>query len=302
MSISVCIATYRRSERLSAVLDDLAKQELLPDQIVVVDNDASGSARAVVDRHRAGGAPFPLEYAIQPERNIAQTRNLSVELASSEWLAFIDDDERAPADWLRKLLAAALAYRADGVLAPVEPQLPDDAPAWIRRGRFYDFPRQPSGATVPLNRMRFGNVLLLGNRLRAEPGPFDPRYGLMTGEDGDLLVRLAHRGAKIIWLDDAPVFEPIEQKRLSLRWLLLRALSGGQEFARQTLSGRYQPINRFGRSLFFLRAVAQLLLAAVLAVAFTPLGRHRAAAWLIKAWANLGKLSVFWGGRYSAYA
>jgi succinoglycan biosynthesis protein ExoM len=33
-----------------------------------------------------------------------------------------------------------------------------------------------------------------------------------------------------------------------------------------------------------------------------PAGRHRAARWLITASANLGKLSVFWGWRYRAYA
>ena len=193
-------------------------------------------------------------------------------------------------------------YDADGVLAPVEPQLPADAPRWIRRGRFYDFPHLRTGELVPLNRMRFGNVLLRGAALRAEPGPFDPRYGLSTGEDGDLLVRLARSGRRIIWCDEAIVWEPIETRRLSLRWLLMRALSGGQEFARQTVNGNYGPIGWIGRGIFFCRALLQLLLAAGLALLSWPGGRHRAARWLITASANLGKLSVFWGWRYRAYA
>jgi succinoglycan biosynthesis protein ExoM len=302
MKVSVCIATYRRSERLAVVLEDLGHQQHLPDQVVVVDNDATGSARAVVERYCAAGARFPIEYEIQPERNIALTRNRTVALARGEWIAFIDDDERAPQTWLRQLLDSATGNAADGVLGPVEPQVPTHAPAWIRRGRFYDFPRMRTGAQVPLNRMRFGNVLLRGALLRAEPGPFDPAYGLTTGEDGDLLVRLAKQGAKIIWCDEAIVWEPIEPKRLSLRWLLYRALSGGQEFARQTVRGRYGPIGRFGKAGFFVRALLQLLIAAALALICWPAGRHRAAAWLMKASANLGKLSVFWGWRYRAYA
>jgi succinoglycan biosynthesis protein ExoM len=302
LTVSVCLATYKRCERLNLVLEDLRHQRRPPDQVVVVDNDADGSARAVIEQHRATKPPYTIDYDIQSQRNIALTRNRTVALASGEWLAFIDDDERAPPQWLESLLRAAGQYAADGVLAPVEPQLPDDAPAWLKRGRFYDFPHQASGSIVALNRMRFGNVLLHGPRLRAEPGPFDPRYGLMTGEDGDLLVRLAHGGAKIVWFEDAPVFEPIEHKRLSLRWLALRAISGGQEFARQTLNGRFRPLGRAGRWLFFLRALLQLVAAAGLALISWPLGRHRAAAWLIKASANLGKLSVFWGWRYSAYA
>jgi succinoglycan biosynthesis protein ExoM len=302
MKLSVCIATYRRVERLRAVLQDMAHQQRVPDQVVVVDNDAGGSAKALIDELQQSGAPFKLDYEIQPQRNIALTRNRTVALADGEWLAFIDDDERAPESWLQQLLEAAAAYQAEGILGPVEPQLPAEAPAWIRRGRFYDFPHMRSGELVPLNRMRFGNILLRGEPLRAEPGPFDISYGLSTGEDGDLLVRLAHKGVRIAWCDEALVWEPIEPSRLSLRWLLLRALSGGQEFARQTVNGKYASINRVGRALFFGRALLQFVLAAMLALLSWPAGKHRAARWLIAAWANIGKLSVFWGSRYRAYA
>ena len=302
MKVSVCIATHRRIQRLRAVLEDMTRQSRLPDQVVVVDNDANGSARAIIDQLRASGAPFRIDYEVQPERNIALTRNRTVMIADGDWLAFIDDDERAPASWLKQLLDAAASYSADGILAPVEPQLPPEAPTWIRRGRFYDFPHMRSGEVVPLNRMRFGNVLLRAAPLRAEPGPFDRAYGLSTGEDGDLLVRLARKGVRIIWFDEAIVWEPIEPRRLSLRWLLMRALSGGQELARQTVNGKYGPINRIGRTLFFFRALSQLLIAGGLALLSWPIGRHRAARWLVAASANLGKLSVFWGWRYRAYA
>jgi succinoglycan biosynthesis protein ExoM len=302
MKVSVCIATYCRSERLRAVLHDLARQRQLPDQVVVVDNDVAGGARATVEQVRASGVPFRIDYAVQPERNIALTRNRTVMLADGDWLAFIDDDERAPESWLQQLLAAAALYGADGIIAPVEPQVPADAPLWIRRGHFYDFPHMNSGDLVPLNRMRFGNVLLRGESLRTEPGPFDTSYGLRTGEDGDLLVRLVNKGARIVWFDEAIVWEPVERRRLSLRWLLLRSLSGGQEFARQTVDGKYGSINWIGRAVFFCRALLQLLVAAGLAAVSWPVGRHRAARWLITASANLGKLSVVWGWRYRAYA
>jgi succinoglycan biosynthesis protein ExoM len=302
MKISVCIATYRRADRLSLLLDDLSRQSMHPVEVIVVDNDATGSARPTVERHRTLGTAFPILYDIQPARNIALTRNRSVEMASAEYLAFIDDDERAPASWLAQLANCIEETAADGVLAPVVPVVPEAAPPWIRRGRFYDFPRLATGEVVPLNRMRFGNIILRGTPLRAEPGPFDPEYGLTTGEDADLLIRMVQKGAKIIWCDEAQVWEPVEPGRLSLRWLLQRALSGGQEFARKTVAGRYGPISLSGRVKLIVRALVQLLIAGGLAVAALPLGRHRAAAWLIRASANLGKLSIFWGWRYHEYA
>jgi succinoglycan biosynthesis protein ExoM len=299
--VSVCVATFRRNERLRSVLEDLARQDRLPNQVVVVDNDPAGGARPVVEQYRTSGAPFRVDYDVQPEPNIAITRNRTVQLAAGDWIAFIDDDERAPREWLRELLHAAEIFHAHGVLAPVEPQVPPTAPGWIRRGRFYDFAHQPEGALVPLNCMRFGNVLLRADRLRAEVGPFDPRFGLMAGEDVDLLVRLAHKGAKVVWSEKAPVFEPVEPKRLSLQYLALRALSGGQGFARYTLDGGYGAIGWGGRILFLFQALLQLIVAALIALVALPFGRHHGAAWFIKASANFGKLSVLWGWRYRAY-
>lgn len=301
-TVSVCIATYRRNERLRELLGDLIAQGHPPDQIVVVDNDADGGARPVIEEFRRLRADLRLDYDIQPHPSIALTRNRTVALATGEWLAFIDDDERAPKEWLQGLLEAAEKYGADGVLGPVEPRVPATAPAWIRRGKFYDFAHQATGALVPLNCMRFGNVLLRAERLRGEPGPFDPTFGLMAGEDGDLLVRLAHKGARIVWYEEAPVFEPIEHKRLTLVWLLQRQLGGSQGFARATVSGRYHPINSMGRVLFYLRALLQMLVAGLLAGLSLPFGRHHAAAWLIKASANLGKLSTIWGWKHHEYA
>ena len=302
MSTSVCIATYRRGERLAALLDDLLHQQVLPDEVVVVDNDATGSARAVVEQRRVLGAPFPIRYDIQPVQNISLTRNRTVALATGDWLAFVDDDERAPIEWLGRLVDAAERFAADGVLGPVEPVVPIDAPRWIRRGSFYCWARLATGTPVPPTQLRFGNVLLRAGLLRGTAPPFDPAYGRTGGEDGDLLTRLAQRGAAIVWCDEAVVLEPVETARLSLKWLLLRALRGGQDFARHRLAGRHGTMSRAGRLLFLARALVQALLAAGLALLAWPFGRHHAAHWLLKASANVGKLSLFLGWHYREYA
>src|SRR5260370_27318700 len=127
MAISVCIATYRRLERLAAVLDDLSRQTQLPMEIVVVDNDADGSAAAVVEAHRRTSPPFALHYAVQPLKNIALKRNRTVEMAAGEWVAFIDDYEPAPPDWLAGLEAQANAYAATALTGPVDTAVSTDA-------------------------------------------------------------------------------------------------------------------------------------------------------------------------------
>jgi succinoglycan biosynthesis protein ExoM len=187
------------------------------------------------------------------------------------------------------------------VLGPVEPIVPAAAPAWIRRGSFYAWSRMKTGTVIPLNKLRFGNVLLRGALLRDGPAPFDPSYGLTGGEDGDLLGRLVQRGARIVWCDEGLVHEPVEAARLSLRWLMLRALRGGQDFARHKLTGRFGHLTPAGRGRLFLRALLQSAVAAGLALLSLPLGRHHAVYWLLKASANLGKMSIFLGWHYREY-
>lgn len=301
MNISLCLATYRRIDRLRVLLDDLVQQHRPPNEVIVVDNDATGSARAVVERRRELGAPFPIHYDIQLLQNISLTRNRSVEMASGDWIAFIDDDERAPPEWLAQLAEAAERHAADGVLGPVVPVVPTHAPDWLRTGGFYNWARMETGAVIPLNKLRFGNVLLRASLLRTTAAPFDPNYGQTGGEDGDLLTRLVQNGTRIVWCDEAIVHEPVEAARLSLRWLFRRALRGGQDFARHTLAGRYGAITALGRVKFFLRALIQALSALLFAILNWPTNRQRAVYWLLKAAANLGKMSLFCGWHYREY-
>lgn len=301
MKTSVCIATYRRPARLRALLDDLTLQHLMPDEVIVVDNDPEASALPVVEDLRSGPLPFRVVYDVQPEKNISLTRNRTVALAAGDWLAFVDDDERAPPAWLAQLMGCVAQTRADGALGPVVPVVPPEAPEWIRRGRFYDWTRLPTGALIPPNRLRFGNLVLRASLLRTMQAPFDPAYGLTGGEDGDLLSRLAQDGAVLRWCDEAVVHEPVESARLSLRWLLRRALRGGQDFARHSLAGRYGGAAA-NRPRLVLRALLQATAAMLLALLLLPAGRHRSVHWLTKASANFGKLSIFCGWHYREYA
>lgn len=302
MDISVCISTYRRTDQLRTLLADLAQQTELPSEVVVVDNDAEGSAREVIDAALAENSSFPIRYSIQPQKNISLCRNDCIANASAEWLAFIDDDERAPLDWLAGLAATARHFNADGVLAPVIPVLPFDAPTWLQQGQFYSWPRMATGTVVPLNLLRLGNLLLNTDQLRRQPLHFDPAYGLTGGEDGELLSRLVLSGARLVWCDSAPVHEPVQRSRLSLRWLLLRSLRGGQDFARLVLTGHHGPVGGFQKIFLLTRSMTQLVGAVLLALLCLPLGLHRSAYWLTKVSANLGKLSTFLGFHYREYA
>ncbi|RKP53592.1 glycosyltransferase [Pararobbsia silviterrae] len=301
--LSVCISTYHRVALLDTLLGELVAQTRRPQQVVVVDNDPLGSARDVVTAWRQRYAEIDWVYDVQPEKNISLTRNRTIALADGAWLAFIDDDERAHPQWLEALETARVRHEADGVLAPIVPVVPPDAPDWVRRGRFYDDPHMPSGTIVPHNVMRIGNALLSAAWLKRIDPVFDPAFGLTGGEDGDMLMRLANLGARLVWSEEAGVTEPVVAARMRLDWILKRALRGGQDFGWHFRGGKLGGRPGFARSLlFFARAAAQAAIAGILAVLMLVRGRHHAVYWAARCSANLGKLSVLGGLHYREYA
>lgn len=302
---SVLVCTRHRLQQLAWLLDDLARQTRLPDELVVVDNDAAGSARAVVEAFRSV-APFPVIYDVEPEQGISQARNRTVERGTGDWLGFLDDDERVPPDWLALMRGCAERFSADAVLGPLLRIPPTDAPDWIVRGGHYDLPRTRTGTVLPRKHLWFGNALVRGDLVRGEAVPFDHALGLSGGEDGDLLMRLAARGARIVWCDEAVVTEPIAPSRLTLRWILQRAYSGGQV---TTTHWRNARRGRFGRDVrersapvYVASAIAATLVAAAATLCLIPAGRRRWVPWARKLFSNAGKLAALVGARYEEYA
>jgi succinoglycan biosynthesis protein ExoM len=298
--ISVCVCTYRRPAQLTALIERIATQVGPPGvlELIVVDNDAAASARAIVD---AASPPFELCYDVMPIKNISLARNRSVALAHGEWIGFIDDDELPQADWLERLHATAVRFGADGVLGPVVPVVPAMAPEWIRRGNFFERARHVTGTRVPRNELRSGNALISSSWLRRFDGPFDPEYGLTGGGDNVLLNRLADAGARFVWCDEAAVFEAVAPERLRIGWLLRRWYRGGQGWARQAQATGFKSFGAFGGLAFVARSAGSLAVALALTVLSFPLGRGRWVGWLLQASTQAGKLTALAGDRYEEY-
>ena len=131
--IAVCICTYRRPAELTKLLSEIEKQQTRGSftfSVVVVDNDAAESAKAVVEAFAAGSS-VRVEYYCERTQNISLARNRAVMNATGEYVALIDDDEWPGAQWLLNSYEAARRYKADGVLGPVRPCFERDPPQWV---------------------------------------------------------------------------------------------------------------------------------------------------------------------------
>ena len=230
MKIAVCIATFKRPDGLARLLTGVSELTLGDDppevRIVVVDNDADGSAAAVCEAMRAS-MPWPITCVVEPRRGISHARNTAITTAGSDvdFIVFIDDDEAPEPSWLSELLEAQRRYDADVVTGPVHPVLPADAPRWIARGRFFDRKHYEEGAVLPY--AFTNNVLVSAAVLRKMDIWFDPKMGLTGGGDHHFFQRVAQAGFRIVWTKRAVVREWIPPSRATLGWLTRRAYRVG---------------------------------------------------------------------------
>ena len=299
LAIAITVITYRRPTLLAALLASLAAQRVpAPARItiVVVDNDAAGSAGPIVAAAR-GATAWPLVYAIEPRRNIAAARNRAVAIAladAADYVAFIDDDERAMPEWLAQLILLQRETGADVVTGPIAPIVHADAPCWATPALFTDSRPRPSGTWVPT--AITSNALVSAAVLRTLDGPFDEVLGLSGGSDSHLFLRATQRGARIVWANEAVTEEAIGADRTTLNWVARRAFREGNAavfIERELVSGWW--VKRLAKS------AARLATAAGLASCGIVRDRRMLAVALRQLCLACGSIAGTLGYRYFEY-
>lgn len=223
--VAVCVATYLRPEGLQRLLEALASASLPRSaptvDVVVVDNDPEGSARAICESARQW-LPFDLHYAIEKRRGIPQARNtaLSVAIPVADFVVFTDDDVEPAPGWLAELLRVQALYRADVVAGPNPPRFLEEPPAWMREGRFFESQMRVTGTLV--NTAATHNVLVRCEVFQQMDHLFDERFALHGCTDSEFFRRVARAGHRMVWAQDALAYECICARRMTLRWLLQR--------------------------------------------------------------------------------
>ncbi|MEP7039292.1 MAG: glycosyltransferase [Acidobacteriota bacterium] len=103
-TISVVTPTFFRPEETIEMLENLSKQKLLPDEVVLVDGappEENRTEEAV--KKVLHSFPFAINY-IREGGGTAIQRNFGIDAAKSDFIAFVDDDVRLDSDFLFKMV------------------------------------------------------------------------------------------------------------------------------------------------------------------------------------------------------
>ncbi len=104
MRISVLVATYRRTELLAGCLRSLARQQRLPDEVIVIVREEDQPTLDFLQNFENPFSPVELLRIVTiAAPGIVHAENAGLEAAVGEVVAFIDDDAIALVDWLQRI-------------------------------------------------------------------------------------------------------------------------------------------------------------------------------------------------------
>jgi len=296
IDVTICIATYRRRHGLERLLDSIARLKLpegLSAEVVAVDNDPASEPAGAPGPDAC--APLPLRWLREPRKNIAYARNLAVANARGEWLAFADDDEVVDEHWLAAYWDRACEGEADGYFGPVLPRVEAWFTPWLDES-FFERARFVTGTRITNLGAHTCNAFVRRSLFR--DARFDPSFGRSGGEDTALFRRLAARGSRFEWVDEALVHEHVPAERHRPGWLARRAFRGGCVHAQVEHELARVPSRSAAVTQAAAAAGALLLASAAMLVG----GRARALRVALQASVQAGKAWGHLGGSFLEYS
>ena len=222
MRASVVVASRDRPDELRACLRSVLQAVSSEDEIIVVDS-ASADPEAVRSVALASGA----RYVRSQLGGSARARNLGVQLARGEFIAFTDDDARVDPGWLKALVGGFSNPAVAAVVGPVF-ELGKDPPALLLSFMGFDAASDSIGfnrlSPEWFERTRYGAVgsganLAVRRSAFARHGLFRGCLGAgapISGDENYYILTLIERGETVINEPTARVHhpqQPLERRR-----------------------------------------------------------------------------------------
>ena len=182
--ISVVVCTYNGSRTIRDCFEGLLRLEY-PNFEVIVVNDGSTDPTAVIAEE------YGFRLITTANRGLSNARNIGLNAATGDIVAYIDDDARPDQHWLTYLASTFLRTTHAGVggpnLAPPRDGLIADCVASAPGGPVHVLLSDLEAEHIPGCNMAFRKVCLQAI------GGFDPQF-VVAGDDVDVCWRLRQQG------------------------------------------------------------------------------------------------------------
>jgi GT2 family glycosyltransferase len=199
--VSIIVPTYNRPDALAACVQTIGLLDYPSDrvEVLIVDDGSSIDPR---ERLASVRGSLKLELLCQPHGGPAQARNLAARHARGDFLVFIDDDCRVPADFLQRVSAQLQVTPNAGIGGQTLNVL--DNVYSIASQVHVEYLYSYYNAVPECARFFSSNNLALPAEGFRQVGGFDATF--MTGEDREFCDRWLSAGLALRYCPDVHVY------------------------------------------------------------------------------------------------
>ncbi len=244
-SVTVAVSTFREGyfDWVIQLLNSLKNQTFKDFRVLLVVNSNYGYYTKL-QKALSNAKDFPYEITIvfnPTDKGIAHARNIALKNATTQYIAFTDDDAIPHAEWLKTANTTFENISEAGaltgpIMANWAAEIQDFA-SWFPKELYwvigctnYEF---PSVRTV---RNGFASNLIVNREVAVKCGGFNETFGYnqkspMAGEEPEFSLRLKKLGKLTLWNPELSVYHRITHNRLKLSNILIRSYIQGKTIA-----------------------------------------------------------------------
>ncbi|WP_055435382.1 glycosyltransferase family 2 protein [Lacinutrix algicola] len=180
-SVSVLIPTLGRAKYLYDVLKDLTYQTLIPEEVIIIEQDDSEIAKTELDYLKTKNWPFKIIHKLISRTGACNARNMGLKLISSDYVFLADDDIRFNKNMLDNALSFMQINSHDAITL-----------SCLRENEI-------EKCVTPIQWPSFGSGCSIVKMNAIKKVNFDMAFEHGFGEDSDFGMQLRNNGVDIIY-------------------------------------------------------------------------------------------------------
>jgi glycosyltransferase involved in cell wall biosynthesis len=205
--VSVIITTYNLSHMVGQAVESVLSQSMTDFELIIVDDGSTDNTREVINKF----VDKRIKYFYKDNGGVASARNFGTKNSSGDFVAFLDDDDLWPPDYLAVMLGALEKSDDYGVAYCAPTQIYPD-------GRKEESFRVKNCSSGWLTRALFNKSFLWcqGTIFRASALPgFKWDESLKTCSDTDFFLRIS-RKTKFLFVKEVEIIRRVRKDSISV--------------------------------------------------------------------------------------
>ncbi len=227
--VTIVIPTFRRPADLSRLLSSIdadvgGRSDV---RVVVVDNDAAGSAGEAA-RAASDALRLDIDYSVEPSPGVSNARNAAMARVRSRFVLFLDDDMEVVPPFLDPMMETARKLDAALTFGRAVANLPEGSThlmQWLGPLFSRDLDRPTALVSETLGT---GGCLVDLHGIALPSPVFDPAFNEVGGEDDHFFAQVRAQKDRVAWCQEAFAWEHVPPHRATPDYLWRRHFAFGQ--------------------------------------------------------------------------